>query len=291
MISGSASPLRACCLYHRPHWAMLYAKLGNWRMAFYVPAIIAIIMGFIAIIFMRDKPQHYGLPSIGEWKDDPLEKMHEADSPSQPMGKEIFINYILKNPVIWVAIFGDLCIYIVRTVITDWPAIYYTQVAGWKLVTASSLSAWFEVGGIVGGLSAGFISDLLFGANRWKTCLLFAAILFFSVMLLPLFQHSAYILSASLFALIGAGIYGPQLLFSLGIIESAHKDAAGSATGLKGLVTYLGAASAGLPVAIIQQHCAWSGVFQLMVLTNIALLASIVWLTRKGSSSYKNSKS
>ena len=29
MISGSASPLRACCLYHRPHWAMLYAKLGK----------------------------------------------------------------------------------------------------------------------------------------------------------------------------------------------------------------------------------------------------------------------
>ena len=29
MVSGSASPLRACCLYHRPHWAMLYAKFGK----------------------------------------------------------------------------------------------------------------------------------------------------------------------------------------------------------------------------------------------------------------------
>ncbi len=267
------------------------ASTGNWRMAFYVPAVIAIAMGVGAIIFMRDRPSKYGLPSVGEWKQDALEKQQEAQSESGLTGKEIFIKYILKNPLIWLAVGGDLCIYMVRTIITDWPAVYYTQVAHWDLVTASSLSAWFEVGGIVGGLSAGFISDLFFKSNRWTSCLLFSLMLTASVALLPFFQHSSYLISAMLFALIGAGIYGPQLLFSLGIIESTHKDAAGSATGVKGLVTYIGAASAGLPVALVQQSFSWGGVFVLMMLVNVLLIISLLWLQgasrRKSRVSYQ----
>lgn len=88
---------------------------------------------------------------------------------------------------------------------------------------SNSLNFWFEVGGIVGGLLGGFISDIFFKSNRWTSCTVYVLILFISFILLPFAIATSYLLTSLIFMAIGAGIYGPQLLFALGIIESVHK--------------------------------------------------------------------
>ena len=188
---------------------------GNWRMAFYVPAVIAIAIGITALIFMKDRPEKYELPSIGQWKQDKAEIQVEAKSSVIMSTWQMFIKYVLLNPVVLFAIFGDLCIYVVRTSVNDWSAIYFTQVAHW----------WLD---------------------------------------------KSYLLTSLIFMAIGAGIYGPQLLFALGIIESVHKNAAGAATGLKGFITYLGAAMAGLPIALVKVSYSWTGVFTVIIFINSA---------------------
>ncbi|EBS5800243.1 MFS transporter, partial [Salmonella enterica subsp. enterica serovar Java] len=81
-----------------------------------------------------------------------------------------------------------------------------------------------------------------------------------------------YYLVAICFFIIGAGIYAPQMLFALGVIEASHADGAGAATGLKGGVTYVGAALAGAPIAMIQKYYSWNGVFGLLGVIAVVLI-------------------
>lgn len=262
-VGGALAPLIA---------SAVIASTGNWRYAFYVPAIITAVQAIAAAIFMRGKPENYGLPNVGVWKNDI--KQLEINKNSE-VGLSIwtmFRRYILTNPIIWLAISGDLCIYIIRTVSTDWVNIYFVKQLGWDLIKSNSLVSWFEAGGILGGLTSGIISDKFFGADRWKTILIYSFVLIAGMVGVLLTIHVGYALVALCFFIIGAGIYAPQMLFALGIIEASHADGAGAATGLKGGVTYVGAALAGAPIAMIKNAYSWNGVFALLGTISVILV-------------------
>ncbi|EBV5013395.1 MFS transporter, partial [Salmonella enterica subsp. enterica serovar Montevideo] len=189
-------------------------------------------------------------------------------------------SYVLNNPVIWLAITGDLLIYIIRTVTNDWVGVYFVKVLGWDLLKANSLVAWFEVGGILGGLTSGIASDRLFHANRWATILIYSIILIAGMAGVILTFNISYYLVSVCFFVIGAGIYAPQMLFALGVIEASHANGAGTATGLKGGVTYIGAAMAGAPVAMIQHTWSWNGVFFLLGMISVLLVGVTLLLIK-----------
>lgn len=234
---------------------------GQWQMGFFVPGGISLVMGFIALFTIHDRPRSKGLPIVGEWRNDASELKQVEKSKTNDNFKEIFIKYIVKNPLVWLVIGGDLCVYIARTILNDWPTIYYTKQLGWDLVKANSIVTWFEVGGLAGGLLAGYLSDILFKTNRWMTGFLFGVMLCISLAFVPIAQGYSYHLTAALFGIIGFSLYGPHMLFAVGCLDVTHKDAAGSVTGFRGLFSYIGAAMAGTPVVIIRNHFDWDGVF------------------------------
>ncbi len=254
-VGGALAPLIA---------SGVIAYTGNWRYAFYVPAAITAVQAVIAAILMRGKPENYGLPNVGEWRNDTKQLEINKRSEAGLSMWVMFKRYILTNPIIWLAIGGDLCIYVIRTVTNDWVSVYFVKELGWDLVKSNSLVAWFEAGGILGGLTSGIISDKFFGADRWKTILIYSFVLIAGMVGVVFTIHIDYMLVALCFFIIGAGIYAPQMLFALGIIEASHADGAGAATGLKGGVTYIGAALAGAPIAMIETAYSWSGVFTLL---------------------------
>ncbi|EIW3594270.1 MFS transporter [Salmonella enterica] len=262
-VGGALAPLIA---------SAVIAYTGNWRYAFFVPALITLIQAIISAIFMRDKPEKYGLPNVGIWKNDKKQLEINKRSETGLTIWRMFRTYILNNPIIWIAICGDLCIYIIRTVTDDWVSVYFVKELGWNLIKSNSLVAWFEVGGILGGLTSGIISDKFFHADRWVTILIYSVILLLGMGSVALTIHINYYLVAICFFIIGAGIYAPQMLFALGVIEASHSDGAGAATGLKGGVTYVGAALAGAPIAMIQKYYSWNGVFGLLGVIAILLI-------------------
>ncbi|PAF49313.1 MFS transporter [Helicobacter sp. 13S00401-1] len=266
-VGGALAPLIA---------SGVIAYTGNWRYAFFVPAAITIIQALITLALIRGKPEKYGLPNVGVWKNDKQQlEINKYSKAGLSMWK-MFRTYILNNPIIWVAILGDLCIYIIRTVTNDWVSVYFVKELGWDLIKSNSLVSWFEVGGILGGLSAGFISDRFFKADRWTTILIYSIILILGMIGVGLTINIHYYLVAICFFVVGAGIYAPQMLFALGVIEASHADGAGAATGLKGGVTYIGAALAGAPIALIEKHYSWNGVFTLLgIIATILVLLTI----------------
>ncbi|WP_318434900.1 MFS transporter [Photobacterium leiognathi] len=262
-VGGALAPLIA---------SGVIAYTGNWRYAFYVPAAITAVQAVIAAILMRGKPENYGLPNVGEWRNDTKQLEINKRSEAGLSMWVMFKRYILTNPIIWLAIGGDLCIYVIRTVTNDWVSVYFVKELGWDLVKSNSLVAWFEAGGILGGLTSGIISDKFFGADRWKTILIYSFVLIAGMVGVVFTIHIDYMLVALCFFIIGAGIYAPQMLFALGIIEASHADGAGAATGLKGGVTYIGAALAGAPIAMIETAYSWSGVFTLLAAIAVTLV-------------------
>ncbi|ECO4388809.1 MFS transporter, partial [Salmonella enterica] len=280
-VGGALAPLIA---------SAVIAYSGNWRYAFFVPAFITLVQAIVSAIFMRDKPEKYGLPNVGVWKNDKKQLEINKRSEAGLTMWRMFRTYILNNPIIWIAICGDLCIYVIRTVTDDWVSVYFVKELGWDLIKSNSLVAWFEVGGILGGLTSGIISDKLFHADRWVTILIYSIILLLGMGGVALTIHIHYYLVAICFFIIGAGIYAPQMLFALGVIEASHSDGAGAATGLKGGVTYVGAALAGAPIAMIQKYYSWNGVFGLLGIIAVVLIvltACLILLEKRSTQSQK----
>lgn len=180
-------------------------------MGFYVPGAISLLMGIVALFTIKDRPGTLGLPNVGQWRNDPTELAQVKASPVNLSFWQIFVKYILTNPLVWIIIIGDMSVYIARTILNDWPQIYYSQVHGWSLIKANSIISWFEAGGLAGGLLAGYLSDFMFKSNRWMTGLIFALALCICIVLVPLVQDTSYTLTAILFTIMGFALYGPHM--------------------------------------------------------------------------------
>ena len=100
-VGGALAPLIA---------SAVIAATGDWRMAFYVPAGITAVQAVLSAIFMKSKPEDYQLPNVGSWKKDEKQLAINARSESNLSVWVMFKSYVLTNPIIWLAIGGDLCI-------------------------------------------------------------------------------------------------------------------------------------------------------------------------------------
>lgn len=244
----------------------------GWRYAMFFPGIICILGGFFLINRLRDTPQSIGLPSIEIFRNDKVDKI-EAKPIAAETTKTIFINYILKNPYIWLLAFAYLFVYVVRTGINDWTPLFLVEAKGYSSLGANSCASLFEAGGLCGSLVAGWSSDRIFGANRgpvnvlFSLCALIAVTLFWYV---PV--GYPWLDSISMF-MIGFGIFGPQMMIGLAAAELSHKQAVATSTGFVGLFAYIGATCAGYPLGLIIDAHGWIGFYwALLICSAISIM-------------------
>lgn len=76
-----------------------------------------------------------------------------------------------------------------------------------------------------------------------------------------------------------------NIIFMIGIgvaaAESAHKDAAGAATGFVGLFGYMGAALSGYPLALVIEQTGWNGFFITMIASTLLSALLLLPLLKK----------
>ncbi|EKO3406728.1 MFS transporter [Vibrio fluvialis] len=232
----------------------------SWRHGFVVPGITGVVIGLFLCWRLRDRPTTLGLPSIGQWRNDPLEKAQENEGRGLSY-REILKTYVFNNKYIWLLAFSYVLVYIVRTAINDWGNLYLTEQHHYTLIDANTAVSLFEVGGFIGSLVAGWGSDRLFAGNRGPMNLLFAIGIFLSVAALWLMPVTNFAFQAAGLFAIGFFVFGPQMLIGMAAAECSHKDSAGAATGFVGLFAYMGAALAGYPLALVLEAFHWKGFF------------------------------
>ena len=154
--------------------------------------------------------------------------------------------------------------------------LYLMEFKGYQYATAAKALFWFEIGGMCGGLSAGFISDSLFASRRGPVNVLYSISIALALVLLWSIPSNNYLAASFSVFLMGFLIFGPQMLIGMSAAELSHKKAAGTATGFAGWFGYAGAACGAYPIGLIATNFGWVGAF--VALGSCAILAAGILL-------------
>ena len=248
---------------------------GSWRLVFYVPGIIALIMAVFLFNRLRDTPQSLGLP--------PIETYHKLSDQTHPEKnlsfREIMLNRILKNKLIWYICLANFFLYIVRMAVFNWAPTFLKEFKGSSLHLAGWQTAMFDLAGMFGGILAGYLSDKVFQGYRGRVGALSMLLLTVCIIVLWLSPPGWVILHFLGMMLIGFLVTGPQILVGVAAADFASKKAAGAASGLTGTFGYLGTAVTGIGIGVIVDHWGWDSAFWVMTLSALlsALFFALTW--------------
>jgi OPA family glycerol-3-phosphate transporter-like MFS transporter len=259
-----------------PLFLLGMAWFGDWRSAFYLPALCAIAVAVFAFVALRDTPQSVGLPPIEEYKDDYPPDYGEAHE-REFSARQIFVEHVLRNRLLWIIAFANVFVYLLRYGVLDWAPTYLKEVKHFSVEHSSWAYFAYEWAGIPGTLLCGWISDRVFGGRRAPAGILFMVLVLACVVVYWLNPPGSP--QVDIAALVGIGflIYGPVMLIGLHALELAPKKAAGTAAGFTGLFGYLGGAiAASALLGFTVERFGWDGGFMLLsgaCMAAIALLA------------------
>jgi OPA family glycerol-3-phosphate transporter-like MFS transporter len=250
----------------------LIANFG-WRVAFFAPAIIAMLVAAILVNRLRQSPEELGFLTVEVYKGDAkaLQKQNDENFST----KEI-INKVFLNKKIWLLCMANMCLYVVRLGIIFWAPLFLQEFKNISLAHAGWQVACYEIIGLAGGFAAGSMSDKIFKGERGPVGALFMlglAIALWGFWQIPVGSN---LLSAFFLTAIGFFVYGPQVLVGVASADFASKKAVGTANGLTGTMGYLGSAISGVCVGLISDQLGWDAVFIFFIIS--ALLGSLFFL-------------
>ena len=246
----------------------LCIEYAGWRYALFIPGILCIFCGLILMERLRDTPESLGLPSA-----DRYENYTGALTPTVALDKlpikKLLMEHVLSNRFIWFLALANFFVYVVRTGINDWTVLYLSEERGFSLIEAGASIPWFEAGGVVGMLLAGFWSDKLIAGGRGLVSGLFMMFLCVPLMAFWYVSSGGYLMCSALMFLTGLFLFGPQMLVGCAAVEMTDKQAAGTASGFAGVFGYLGAAVAGYPFGVLIDAFGWNGFFVALLLSAV----------------------
>lgn len=228
----------------------LCADLGvgqTWRGNFVMPALVAIVIAVFCWWAIRDTPESCGLPSVQDWRNDHSGVKGKTKTGEKLPFKTLFVDYVLKNKLLWIVAVSNVAVYMARYGVADW-APTYLQNKG--IMTAAESKVAFSVHNIVGAagtILCGFATSKIFKgrcAPMNVICMIFC---FLGVLLYwavgsgvidcsPAMQKTLIYVAL---CVIGFFIYGPVALTGVQALNLVPKNAAGTAAGFVGLFGYL----------------------------------------------------
>src|SRR5262249_55790678 len=128
----------------------LIDRYHDWRMCFFVPAVLGIATSGLLLIYLRDTPASVGLP--------PVEGTGSDLGPARPQA-EILASRVFSNPYIWMFSIANFFVYVVRYAVFDWGPTLLSQSKGVTLRNAGWIMAGFEIAGVIGTVTAAWLTD------------------------------------------------------------------------------------------------------------------------------------
>lgn len=255
-----------------PIVAAFCAASFGWRSALFVPGVVCILGGLFLLNRLRDLPQSLGLPPVEKFRNEASAETIQHQERELSV-KEILGRYVLRNKYIWILAAVAFFVYVVRSAINDWTALYLMETKGYGLVAANGCVTCFEIGGFIGMLVAGWLSDRVFKGRRGPAFPIFGIGVIGSVILFAMIPHAGMFFDASILFAIGFFLFGPQMLIGLAAAELAHKKAAATACSFaSGWFAYAGSAVAGFPIGAAAQAWGWSAFFTALTVSGVIIV-------------------
>uniref|UniRef100_A0A3B5A5A6 Glucose-6-phosphate translocase-like n=1 Tax=Stegastes partitus TaxID=144197 RepID=A0A3B5A5A6_9TELE len=238
-LAGSLGPILVTVLLQYYDWRTILTMSGVFCAAF----------SFVCLVFVKNEPTDVGLPSNGEST----------------------LSEFLLSPFLWVLSLGYLVVFGVKTAATDWGQLFLMQEKGQTVLMGSTYMSALEVGGFVGSLAAGFISDRAVARQGLGThgnprhglliammAGMYVSMYLFRVTITPEVPQIWILLLGAAF---GFSSYGPIALFGVIASESAPSNFCGTSHAVVALMANVGAFMAGLPFSTIAKQHSWDMAF------------------------------
>ncbi len=259
------------------------AIFGDWQSKLYFPAIIAMVIAFIAYLLVRDTPQSCGLPNIEAFKND-YPKDYDTRHEKEFTAKEIFFRYVFNNKFLWLIAIANIMIYLVRYGILDWAPTYLKEAKGFSVAESGWAYFAYEYAGIPGTLLCGWTSDKLFRGRRAPAIVIYMLLVLAAIIVYWKNPPGHLLIDNIALIAIGFLIYGPVMLIGVQALDLVPKKAAGTAAGLTGLFGYLGGALfANIAVGFLVDHWGWDAAFMMFIAACLLaiLFTAFTWKKEK----------
>ena len=260
-----------------------------WYLCFAVPALIALIGVPVLWFGLKDDPTEVGLPPVEKMGEQPQEKSDEPDPLENIDGakyKKIINRMVFANPFIWIIAISNFCVYVIRLTILDWGASFLTETKGMDIAEAGGLLATTEiVGGTLGMLLAGWLSDKLFKSKAHRTC--FFCIIFATLSFFLFWKCESVVLSFICLVMSAFFIYGPQALYGVCASQQATKYAAGTGNGIIGIFGYASSVVSGVMFGAMAETGGWDSVFPVAIAFGIAGAIAIGFMWKAPADGYE----
>ena len=267
-------------------WALSGFVVGllGWRWAFWIPAVICIVIGFCWLIRGRNAPEEVGLPSVEEQENGIIERKNPEKD--YHLGFKYTIKTVLTKKRIWAVALSLFFLNIVRYGFMDWAPTYFFEVQNAAISTAAYKALVIPVAGCFGALAAAYISHKYFKSKKAPI----TAIMLFGLALLcwifPQLPADKWLLGLVVLAGIGFLTYGPHVMMVTAMpMDFGTRKAAASATGFIDGWGYIGAALTGVGTGWLIDTFSWDAAFYFWVLGAVAaaMLMSVLWYYKIGA--------
>ena len=264
------------------------AEYFHWRFALYIPGIICIAVGFLLMERLRDTPRSLGLPLIEQYRHEPVVPSEKGDD-TEVTGRKIMSdvwNYVLTNPYIWILACASFFVHVIRGGM-DWAPSLFIETREYSPFIATSCVTFFEIGGFVGSLLAGWSSDYFFDARRLPVIVLFSIGICLSVLFLWNVPYGYILLDSTAMFVLGVMVFGPQMMIGMAAVEMTNKKAAATVTGFTGWFAYAGIAAAGFPLGRVIDEFGWDTFFLVIAVCGFLTLALLIplWIVDRARNS------
>ncbi|XP_023669561.1 glucose-6-phosphate exchanger SLC37A4a isoform X1 [Paramormyrops kingsleyae] len=267
-----------------PIIATVMAQSYSWRTTLSASGVVCVVVAVVCLLVIRNEPNDVGLPNI-----EPGTKKGKGGASSDDSTLKEF----LLSPYLWVLSFGYLVVFGVKTACTDWGQLFLIQDKGQSTLMGSSYMSALEMGGLLGSIAAGYLSDRAvarqglssYGNPRHGLLLsmmsgMFVSMYLFRVTVAPdspkepalwvvalhplsvltgLSEQEIWILTLG--AVFGFSSYGPIALFGVIANESAPSNYCGTSHAIVALMANVGGFLSGLPFSTIAKHYSWNTAF------------------------------
>jgi len=210
--------------------AIVVSSFG-WMWGFRAAGLLCILMSLIIWRFLYERPEVYGLPSA----------IHEqsASLQKQSVGQKQWA--VFKNPAVWILALSSAFFYVTRYAVNSWGIFFLEAEKGYSTIEAGSIISVNAIAGIVATFFSGMLSDRFFNGRRNLPALIFGIVYALSIAWFVLGPADPFLDTVAM-AFFGLGL-GALLVYLGGLmaVDICSKDASGTALGVVGVASYIGA--------------------------------------------------
>lgn len=253
---------------------------GNVLMAFLVPAVLVLAFATFCWKFGGDKPEKEGLDSLRTMYGDAGESNVASEEEKNTLSYwQLIGKYVFCNPALLLVAAVNVALYFIRFGVEDWMPIYLHEVAHLgdaQAQLAISVLEWVAIPGslVFAWLAAKYPNKM---AKMGAIGLFIMAGVVFAYEEMTASGTPNYPMLLVICGVLGALIYGPQLIVNILTINFVPLNVAGTAIGFVGVTAYLiGNMGANWVMPLLADNFGWF--WSYVIIAGLSVFSAIGYL-------------